>query len=237
MSPESQVIEVGGVAVEVVRKSIKNLHLRVYPPDGRVRVSAPLRLGEKAVARFVTARLDWIRRKRDRFEQQDHLAELEMITGEMHAVQGQRYRLEVIERDGPASVSLSRDDCLLLSVRPGTSSHGRGSVLERWYRQLLQEQVPQLIASWEPRIGVIVAEWRIKKMTTRWGTCNPRARRIWINLELAKRPAACLEFIVVHEMVHMLERLHNERFRAHMDRLLPQWRQHQAVLKRISLAR
>lgn len=237
MSTERQVIEVGGVAVEVARKNIRNLHLRVYPPDGRVRMSAPFRLEEQALRRFVTSRLDWILRKREDFERREPQPELEMITGEMHSVQGQRYRLEVIERNGSASVSLAKNACLLLHVRPGTSSQVRRVVLENWYRQLLRAQIPQLIARWEPRISVTVAQWRIKKMTTRWGTCNPRARRIWINLELAKRPAAHLEYIVVHEMVHMLERLHDARFRALMDQFLPQWRQHQAELKRIALPR
>ena len=218
-------MEIGGVAIEVVRKDIKSLRLRVLPQGGHVRLSVPRRVDAETLRRFVTARLDWIRRERARFAAQAGESELELISGEMHLVQGRRCRLEVTERAGPASVRLAKNGTLLMSVRPGTSGARRAALLGQWYKELLRAELPQLIARWEARIGVKVVEWRIKKMTTRWGTCNPRAQRIWLNLELAKRPAACLEFIVVHEMVHMLERLHNARFRGLMDRFLPKWRQ------------
>lgn len=236
MNPESQQIEVGGIAIEVIRKNIQNLHLRVYPPDGCVRVSSPLHLGDQAVGRFITSRLDWIRRKQNRIAQQDCQPQHELITGEMHLVEGELYRLEVIERDGQAIVELA-EDRLLLRAKPGTSLSRRQAALDRWYRRRLRAAIPRLIAKWEPVIGVKVAEWHIKKMKTRWGTCNLNARRIWINLELAKQSPACLEYIIVHEMVHMHERLHNAHFRAFMDRFLPEWRQQQGKLQKISLAR
>lgn len=236
MTTKQYQIEVSGIPVEVVRKDIKNLHLGVYPPNGRVRVAVPLRLSDEAVRLAVISRLGWIRRHQNGFEQQGRQSEREMVTGESHYVQGRRYRLDVIEHDGPAAVSLSNNTTLELRVRPGTSRDKREVVLHRWYRRRLREQIPVLIAKWEPEVGVEVAEWGIKRMKTRWGTCNIPARRIWLNLELAKKPVSCLEYIVVHEMVHFLERRHNGRFLEYMDGLMPQWRLSRDELNQSPLA-
>ncbi len=236
MSIRRHEIEVQGIPVEVVRKDIKNLHLGVYPPEGRVRVAAPLRLDDEAVRLAVISRLKWIHRQQDGFERQDRQSQREMVTGESHYVQGRRYLLNVIEHEGPAVICLPNNKTLELRVPPGTSRDKREAVLHQWYRQRLREQIPQLIAKWEPEIGVTVAEWSIKKMKTRWGTCNIDARRIWLNLELAKKPASCLEYILVHEMVHLLERHHNERFKQLMDRLMPLWRLHREELNRAPLS-
>lgn len=222
--------------MEVVRKDIKNLHLGVYPPNGRVRVAVPLRLDDEAVRLAVISRLGWIRRQQNGFEGQDRQSEREMITGESHYVQGRRYRLDVIEHDGPSAVALRNNTTLELSVRSGINREKREARLHRWYRRRMREQIPQLIAKWEPEVEVTVEQWGIRKMKTRWGTCNTEARRIWLNLELAKKPTSCLEFILVHEMVHFLERHHNERFRELMDRLMPQWRMHREELNRSPLS-
>ncbi len=225
-----------GITVEVVRKDIKNLHMGVYPPNGRVRVAVPLRLDDEAVRLAVISRLGWIRRQQNGFELQDRQSEREMITGESHFYLGRRYRLDVIEHNGPAVVNLPNNTTMALRVRPGTSRDKREIVLHQWYRQQLREQIPQLITKWELEIGVTVVEWGIKKMKTRWGTCNIDARRIWLNLELAKKPASCLEYILVHEMVHLLERHHNDHFREYMDRLIPQWRLYRDELNRSPLS-
>ena len=225
-----------GIPVEVVRKDIKNLYLGVYPPDGRVRVSVPLRINDEEVRLAVTSRLGWISKRQKVFAQQERQSKREMITGESHYYQGRRYRLDVIEHDAVPTVSLVNKTTIEVRVRPDASADKREAVLYQWYRQQLQMQVPPLIARWEPEIGVTVAEWRIKKMKTRWGTCNIEARRIWLNLELAKKTVSCLEYIVVHEMVHFLERLHNHRFRELMDRLMPQWRLHGDELNQFALA-
>jgi len=195
-----------------------------------------LRLDDQAVRLAVISRLSWIRRRQRAFVEQERQSQREMVTGESHYVEGRRYRLDVIELTGPAAVRVRNNSFLELRVRPGMSRHQREAVLLRWYRRRLREQIPPLIARWEPEIGVTVAEWGIKRMKTRWGTCNAEAGRIWLNLELAKKPAACLEFILVHEMVHLLERYHNERFSELMDRLMPQWRLHRAELNREPLA-
>jgi predicted metal-dependent hydrolase len=229
-------IKVKGTPVEIVRKDIKNLHLGVYPPSGRVRVAAPLRLGDEAIRLAVVSRLGWIRRQQKSFAEQERQSQREMVSGESHYFQGRRYRLAVVDHAGPAAVRFRNNSTLELRVRPGTNRRYRGAVLNRWYRQWLRERIPVLIAKWEPKIGVSAAEWGIKRMKTRWGTCNPDARRIWLNLELAKKPASCLEYILVHEMVHLLERHHNERFRELMDKLMPQWRLHRQELNRVPLS-
>lgn len=224
MTTKTDQIEVCGIPVEIVRKDIKNLHLGVYPPNGRVRVAVPLRIDDETVRLAIISRLGWIHRKQSAFEQQDRQSEREMVTGESHYFQGRRYRLDIIEHNGPPAVTIRKNAMLELRVSPGTSRDKREAVLHRWYRQKLREQIPQLIAKWEPLIGVSVGEWGIKKMKTRWGTCNRDARRIWLNLELAKKPVECLEYIIVHEMLHLIERYHNERFKELMDRLIPKWR-------------
>jgi predicted metal-dependent hydrolase len=178
----------------------------------------------------VISRLGWIHRQQNVLEEQERQSVRELVTGESHFVQGRRYRLDVIEQDTPASVVIRHGKTLELRVRPGTDRDKRKDVLQRWYRQLLRAQIPDLQARWEPEIGVRVASCAIKRMKTKWGTCNIEARRIWLNLELAKKPPACLEYILVHEMVHLLERHHNDRFRAYMDKLLPQWRLHREEL-------
>jgi predicted metal-dependent hydrolase len=217
-------ITVGDLIVDVVRKDIKNLHLSVYPPDGRVRVSAPLRVDDEAVRLAVISRLTWIKRQQAKFAGQERQSAREFVSGESHYYQGNRYLLNVVYHDAPPKVVLRNKTTLDLFVRTGSDTARRERVLLAWYRQQLKEMVPPLIAKWEAIIGVQVAEWRIKRMKTRWGTCNIQARRIWLNLELIKKPPHCLEFIIVHEMVHLLERLHNDRFVAYMDKFMPQWR-------------
>lgn len=237
MSTEQhQILEINDMQVDVFRKSIKNLHLSVYPPDGKVRVSAPLSLDDEAIRLAIISRLGWIRRQQARFAQQDRQSARDMVTGESHYVQGHRYRLDVIEHQGAPAVTIRNNTTLELRVRPGSDQQKREAVLAQWYRQQLRAHIPELIAKWEPIMGVEVAEWGIKKMKTRWGTCNIAARRIWVNLELAKKPVACLEYIVVHEMVHLLERHHNDQFKAYMDQFLPQWRLHRDTLNHYPLA-
>ncbi len=233
---ENYSIEVRGTAVDVVRKNIKNLYIRVYPPNGRVRVAAPLRLDNDAVRMAVISRLGWIRRQRAKFQQQERQSRREFVTGESHFFEGGRYRLDVTERDGPPAVRLLNNSTLAMCVRPGADRNIREAVLDRWYRRHLRDRLPVLVAKWEPEMGVRVNEVRIRKMKTRWGTCNPVARRIWLNLELAKKPSSCLEYVVVHEMAHLIERRHNDRFWKLMDRFMPLWRYYRDELNRAPLA-
>jgi predicted metal-dependent hydrolase len=185
----------------------------------------------------VATRLGWIRQQQAGFKQQDRQSQREMVTGETHYVLGEPYRLNVIEGEGEGaeSVRLRPNARLELRVRTATTRGHREDMLNEWYRRLLRGRVPELVTKWEPLLGVPVAGWGIRRMKTRWGSCNSQARHIWINLELAKKPQSCLEFIVVHEMVHLIERHHSDRFREHMDRLLPNWRIRRDELNRAPL--
>ena len=224
MSTDRARIEIRGIQVEIVRKDIKHLHLGVYPPEGRVRVAAPLRLDDDAVRLAVVTRLAWIRRKQAEFQGQDRQSTREFVTGESHYFEGRRYRLDVIESTAPTGIGLRNNDWMEMRVRPSTSRDAREAMLYRWYRAQLREHIPEIVAKWEQKIGVMVTEWRIRRMKTRWGTCNPEAGRIWLNSELAKKPVSCLEYVVVHEMIHLIERGHNERFRGILERVMPGWR-------------
>jgi predicted metal-dependent hydrolase len=228
-------ITVNGIPVDIVRKDIKNLHLAVYPPNGRVRVAAPLRVDDEAVRLFTISKLGWIKRQVAKFEAQERQSAREYMTGESHYFQGQRYRLNVIDHEGTPQVVVRNKTRMDLLVRPSTDVVQREAVLRNWYRRQLKAAIPPLAAKWEAIIGVSAAEWGVKQMKTKWGTCNIESGRIWLNLELAKKPPHCLEYIVVHEMVHLLERRHNDRFTAYMDRFMPQWRMYREELNRAPL--
>jgi predicted metal-dependent hydrolase len=236
MTTERSDIEVSGIPVEIRRKAIKNLHVGVYPPDGKVRVAAPPHLDDEAVRLAIVSRLSWIRRQRQGFARQVRQSPREMVTGESHYLEGRRYRLNVVEHPGNPKVSVANNTTLELRVPPGLERDKRQGVLERWYRRRLKAQIPELLAHWEPIVGVEVSDCRVKRMKTRWGSCNIQARRVWLNLELVKKDPACLEYILVHEMVHMLERHHTDRFRALMDQFMPDWRVRRDHLNQSPLA-
>lgn len=227
---------IAGIEVQVVRKEIKNVHLAVYPPNGRVRVAVPLHVTDDNVRLAVIARLGWIKKQRAAFLAQSRQSEREMVTGESHYVWGRRYLLDVIVRAGRHGVIIKNNTHLTLTVNPGATRANRERALNAWYRAEIKQRIPNLLAKWEPIMGETVNEWGVKKMKTKWGSCHIEARRIWLNLELAKKPPECLEYILVHEMVHLLERQHNDAFRAHMDRLLPHWPLHRDVLNQAPLA-
>ena len=235
MSAKPHQIVVNDLVVDVVRKDIKNLHLGVYPPNGRVRVAAPLRVDDEAVRLFTLTKFHWIKRQQRRFDEQDRQSAREFVSGESHYFRGNRYLLDVVYRNAPPCVVLRNNTVMELVVRPGSDVAQRERVLRAWYRHELKQAIPPLIAKWEPIMDVSVAEWGVRQMKTRWGTCSIAARRISLNLELAKKSAQCLEYIVVHEMVHLLERLHNDRFVRLMNQFMPQWQLHRAELNRAPL--
>ena len=229
-------MDVRGIPVAVIRKDIKNLHLSVYPPEGQVRVSAPLRLDDDAIRLAVVSRLGWIRRKRAEFKQQDRQSRREFVSGESHYFEGRRYRLDVVESRGSVGIRLRNNAWMEMRVRPATGRDAREALLYRWYRAQLRQRIPEMVAKWESRVGAHVADWRIRRMKTRWGSCNAGARRIWLNSELAKKPLPCVEYVVVHEMAHLAEPSHNERFREILDRVMPNWRLRAEELNRTHLA-
>lgn len=226
---------VAGIRVEVLRKEIKNLHIGVYPPAGRVRVAAPLLLDDEAVRLAVISRLGWIRRQQAAFSQQERQSPREYVSGESHYFRGRRYRIEVIERRGPVSIAFRNNTVLTMHVPPGTNAEKRAGLLDRWYRNQLRAEIPGLLDKWLPKVGVPAPDVRIKKLKTLWGSCNADAGRVWLNLELIKKPQPCLEFILVHELAHLIERHHDDRFLAIMDRVMPSWRAYREDLNRAPL--
>ena len=223
---------IGEIPVDVVLKDIKNIHLSVYPPAGRVRISAPSGMNIDTIRVYAISRLGWIKKQQQKLRAQERETPREYLNRESHYVWGKRYLLKIIEREAPSAVTLQHSS-IVLQLRADSSQEKKQIVLDEWYRRQLKLAIPDLIALWERRIGVRVNEFGIKKMKTKWGTCNPEARRIWVNLELAKKPKECLEYIVVHEMVHILERHHNDRFVALMDNFIPQWRSRRDDLNRL----
>jgi hypothetical protein len=236
MSTEFTEIRVSGLVVQVVRKNIKNLHLGVYPPNGRVRVAAPLNVNNDAVRLAVAGKLGWIKKHQERFRAQSRESGRELVSGESHYFLGHRYRLRVLYHDGVPRVVVRGKYAIELHVRPGTTAERRRQVLQDWYRQQLRELIPPLLKKWQEALGVQVTQWRIKKMKTKWGSCNLKARRIWLNLELVKKPIQCLEYIIVHELAHLIERHHNDRFISIMDQHMPHWRLHRQELNSAPLA-
>lgn len=216
-------IQIGEITAEVVLKDIKNVHLSVYPPQGKVRISAPLRMGLDTIRVFALSKLTWIRNQQLKLRAQEREAPREYLNSESHYYRGRRYLLKVIEQNGASGIELSHRR-LILRIPPGADEARRRSVIDEWYRQRLKEAVAPLIAKWEKAMGVQAGRIRVQKMKTRWGSCNPQTKSILINLELAKKPAECLEYIVVHELVHLLEPKHDSKFIEIMNRYLPKWK-------------
>jgi predicted metal-dependent hydrolase len=228
-------IELGEIAVEVVTKDIKNVHLSVYPPTGRVRISAPRRMKLETIRVFAISKLGWIKQQQKKLRGQSRESPREHIDRESHYLWGRRYLLEVIEADAPPAIELKHRK-MLLQVRTGSGDERRQTVVDDWYRLQLKSAVPALVEKWEPLLGVKVGRFFVQRMKTKWGSCNTAAKSIRLNTELAKKPPECLEYIVVHEMVHLLVRRHDDRFAALMDRYLPNWRHVRQVLNAAPLA-
>lgn len=224
MSTESETVSVRGIAVLVVRKEIKNLHLGVYPPDGHVRIAVPAAMPESAVRAAVASRLEWIRSRQTSFRAQARESVREMVTGESHWFLGRRYRLMVLEAEGRPGVGIVNHSRIQLHCPPGSSTEHRRAILEHWYRTRLRELAAPMVAAWASELDVGVAEWRIRKMKTKWGSCGRENQRIWLNLELVKKPRRCVEYVVVHELSHLRERRHGAPFKALLDEFLPRWK-------------
>ncbi|MBM7231524.1 metal-dependent hydrolase [Dietzia sp. HMSC21D01] len=235
MSTANAYFTIRGIDVDVIYKDIKNLHIGVYPPLGRVRVAAPNRLDDDQVRLAVIQRLPWIKRQRDKLRSAERQSEREMVTGESHYVWGVRRRLKVVERPGRAHFEVDGER-LVFYVPADTSVEKRRTYLDRWYRDQLRQVIPELITRWEQTLEVAVPKWTIRRMKTKWGSCNRETRHIWFNVELAKKHSDCLEYIVAHEMTHYFERNHGERFTRLMDDYLPDWRRRRELLNQAPLS-
>lgn len=216
-------IMLGEIVVDVLQKNIKNIHLSVYPPSGKVRISAPLGLELDAIRVFAVSRLGWIKQQQKKLREQERETPREYLDRESHYVWGKRYLLTVIESHAAPSVALESSR-MLLRVRPGTDEKKKQAIFEEWYRQQIRTALSPLIAKWEPLMGVKVERFFVQRMKTQWGSCNPSANTIRLNTELARKPRECLEYILVHEMTHLLEPTHNTRFVVLMDQFMPTWR-------------
>ncbi|HTF88727.1 MAG TPA: SprT family zinc-dependent metalloprotease [Planctomycetota bacterium] len=228
----STLLELGGFALEVVRKDIKNVHLSVHPPSGRVRIAAPERMGLEVIRLYVITKLDWIRQQQGKLNEQEREGPREYLDRESHYVGGRRRLLKVVEVDGVPSVQV-KHRTLHLTVRPGASEATKAAVLAGWYRDTLRTSAQPIIESWEHRLAVQVRALYVQQMKTKWGSCNPKHRTIRLNTELAKKPRECLEYIVVHEMLHLLESPHTPRFFELMNWNLPGWQETRALLNRL----
>jgi len=228
-------IKLNNMDVEITQKDIKNVHLSVYPPKGRVKVSAPESMSVETIRVFVISKLGWIKKQQNKICSQQREASREYLDRESHYVFGKRYLLKVTEHNVPPTVRLNHNT-LELIIRPDTPLVKRQAILYEWYRAQMKLVLPDIINKYEKMMDVEVGEFGIKRMKTKWGTCNPTAKRIWLNLELAKKPVECLEYIVVHEMAHLIERTHNDRFVAIMDNFMPKWRFYKDELNRLPVS-
>jgi hypothetical protein len=229
-------VKLGDIEVDVVLKDIKNVHLSVYPPTGRVRISAPTRMNIDTIRVFAISKLAWIKQQQTKLREQERETPRDYVDRESHYVWGKRYLLRVSAHDESPSIEVKHSR-MLLRVRPRTDEDKRRALVEEWYREQLKEAVPQLLARWQPLLGVRVERFFVQRMKTKWGSCNHKARTIRLNTELAKKPAECLEYIVLHELVHLLEPTHGARFVALMDRFMPNWQFHRHVLNRLPVRR
>lgn len=224
--------QLGDTRVQVEFKDIQNVHLSVHPPAGRVSISAPRRMQLETVRLFAISKLDWIRRQQQEIQAQEREPERAYVERESHFVWGRRCLLVITERDAAPRVVL-RHNKLHLGLRPGTPADKRQAIVEAWYRDQVRLALPALLEKWQPLLGVTTTGFYVQRMRTRWGSCNPRARTIRLNTDLAKKPRECLEYIVVHELVHLLEPTHNTRFVALMDRHMPRWQDYRQALNRL----
>lgn len=226
---------IGELEIELIRKDIENVHLSVYPPNGKVRISAPAKMTDDALRLFAVSKLSWIRRKQRNFIVQPRVATPEYKQSETHYFLGKKYLLNVISTNEAADVKIKSGGIIEIKAKQHSTRNQVHKTLTEWYRAQLKELVPGLIAKWESIINVKVEHWHIRQMKTKWGSCNTERKSILLNLELAKKPKHCIEYIIVHEMIHLLERKHNDKFRAQLDRFMPKWRIFRRELNRLPI--
>jgi predicted metal-dependent hydrolase len=227
-------LDIVGVEVRVVRKDVRNLHLSVLPPDGAVRVTAPEWMGEEAIRLFALGKLGWIKRQRGKMRGQERELAREYVDRESHYVWGQRYLLQIVEQDAPPRIEI-RHRKLVMRVRPDTDRAHRDAILYDWYRNQLRRVLPPLLDRWAILVGARPERIHIQRMKTKWGSCNPDKGSIRLNTELAKKPPECLDYILLHELVHLREPTHGAGFIQTMNRLMPQWQDRRDALNRLPI--
>ena len=214
---------VSGIEISAEKKQIKNMYIRVIPPDGKVRITAPMSATEDAIRMFAVSRIAWIKKQQQKFVNQSRQTERKYVTGESHYLWGNRHRLDVVYNNSRNDVSISGQR-IVLQVRKDSTPQQRANVMDEWYRDKLKKAIPPVLEKCEKVIGIKAEEWKVKNMRTKWGTCNIKAKRIWVNLQLTKKTPECLEYVIIHELVHLLEKNHNDIFISYMDKFCPNWR-------------
>lgn len=227
-------IQVANISIEVIKKDIKNMHLAVLPPDGRVRVSAPVTLSDDSIIMFVRTKLDWIRKQQERFRNQPRQSERQYVSGETVYIWGKQYFLQVEYSYKGNNLVLSGDKAIL-TVRKESTTQQRENFVNEWYRGILKAEIAKLLPKWEKLTGLYCSSWQTKYMTTKWGTCNTSTKKIWLNLQLAKKPIECLEYVILHELAHLRVRNHGPEFVAILDQYMPYWRERKQLLNSSTL--
>lgn len=235
MSIKEEQIQILDLTIDVVKKDIKNMHLAVYPPTGRIRIASPKDVNDEAIRLFAIGKIRWIKKHQKNFYEQLREAPREYITGESHYFDGKRYLLRVIERYGKHELKIKNKSYLELYVSPIATIEAKEKVFNEWYRDHLKEIVPDIIKKWEEKTNLNCDHWDIKKMRTRWGSCNIEKRKILLNLELAKKPRHCLEYVIVHELMHFFERNHNDHFKGLLDKYMPNWVSYKRELNKLPI--
>jgi len=225
-------MRVSNLTIDTVKKDIKNIHLGVYPPNGRIRVAAPLNTSDEVIRLFILSKIPWIKQQQIKFVLQERQTQREYVAGESHYFFGKRYRLNIIYKKAPRKIIIQRKTHIDLYIHPDTTTQQRKKTFETFYRSELKKLVSGLLTKWQEKIGVQVDEVRIKKMKTKWGSCNPNDRRIWLNLELAKKSIQCVEYVFVHELLHLIEKKHTPKYKQLLQSTIPQWQQYKDELNR-----
>lgn len=224
MSTEIISISASNIEIEVIRKDIKNMHLAVYPPTGRIRLAAPKKTDSEVVRLFAISKIGWIKKHIKNFNEQPRESKKEYISGESHYFFGKRYLIQVIEHDKPNAIKIKGVKTIQLFIRPGTTIEQRAIMLKEWYRKELKKILPAIVAKWEEELRLKCNYWGVKQMRTKWGTCNHSQKRIWLNLELAKKPLICIDYVVLHELLHLIEPNHSENFILLLNKHFPKWK-------------
>jgi len=221
-------LNISDITIKICKKNIKNMHLYVKPPGGSVTVSAPLAMSDAAIERFVRTKVSWIKKQIGKFDNQPRQSEREYISGETLYVWGKQYYVQTVY--GNMNSLVLSGDRAILTVRKGSIVEQRDNFVREWYRKLLKAEIARVLPKWEQKIGLKASSWQTKYMTTRWGTCNRKTGKIWLNLQLAKKTTECLEYVILHELIHLVEKNHNEKFILLMDKYMPMWREVKASL-------
>lgn len=236
MNTNQSMLQVGGIEAVVLYKPVKNLHLNVLPPVGKVRVTAPQNMNDDAIRTFLATRISWIKKQQAKFKQQERQTPREYVSGETHYFFGKKYRLEVVHAETKESVQIKGKNKIILTVKPKSNVLKRERLMQDWYRDELRTFLNQAVEQWEKKIGVKTKQWGIRRMKTRWGTCNHKAKRIWFNLELVKKPVSCIEYVITHELIHLIEEKHGDKFVALMNKYKPKWQDEKEELNRLILS-